>query len=191
MPATWTWNQQTEDSLAESLPSERSLPVAELATSLTPTASFAQILTAAATPEAASPQSGVALQQEARVWAVVERSPWLMVGLRCWRGLRARFAGGPPVAVRRPSMQVLSNLALGGRKTITLIEVDGQRYLVGAGAESVTAMVAIRTDDTVSEGQAFQPSASPRNDSPEEASRKQAQQAVPKPFSMPSIQARV
>ena len=43
----------------------------------------------------------------------------------------------------RPAQKILTNLALGGRKSLTLVEIDGQRYLVGCGAESVTAIVPV------------------------------------------------
>jgi flagellar biogenesis protein FliO len=40
-------------------------------------------------------------------------------------------------------LRLVSRLALGGRKSLSLVEVDGVRFLVGGGADSVTVIVPI------------------------------------------------
>lgn len=74
-------------------------------------------------------------------FAVVAQSPLIALGLQGWRWLRERRTGNVPASVRT-SMRLVAHLALGGRKTLALVEIDGQRYLVGGGADSVTAIVA-------------------------------------------------
>ncbi len=148
MPATWTCTRQFEQALSQYLPAKATQAFAADSTQH-PKDYVMENSTDASRDSVAHCDTGASTSVGA--WAIVERSPWLALGLRCWRGLRTRFASGTPQAVRRHSMQVLSNLALGGRKTITLIQVDGQRYLVGSGAESVTSMVPLRSDDLASE----------------------------------------
>ncbi|HEX4020065.1 MAG TPA: flagellar biosynthetic protein FliO [Acidobacteriaceae bacterium] len=74
-------------------------------------------------------------------FAVVAQSPLIALGLQGWHWLRTRRARHVPASVRT-SMRLVAHLALGGRKTLALVEIDGQRYLVGGGADSVTAIVA-------------------------------------------------
>ncbi len=69
----------------------------------------------------------------------------IAAALQGWQWLVARCKGAAP-ATARPTLRVLSQLALGGRKTLTLIDLEGQRYLVGGGSDSVTAILAIQSE---------------------------------------------
>jgi hypothetical protein len=68
------------------------------------------------------------------VLAAAERLAQRMVAL----GAGVRSKGAP-----RPSQKILTSLSLGGRRSLTLVEMDGQRYLVGCGAESVTTILPV------------------------------------------------
>lgn len=86
-------------------------------------------------------------------FAVVAQSPLIALGLQGWHWLRARRGRHLPASVRT-SMRLVAHLALGGRKTLALVEIDGQRYLVGGGADSVTAIVAASSAPASSAGAA-------------------------------------
>lgn len=60
--------------------------------------------------------------------------------LRAVAWCRGRLAGS--AAAERP-LRLVSQLALGGKRSVSLIEVDGIRFLVGGGAETVTIIVPI------------------------------------------------
>ena len=74
--------------------------------------------------------------------AVFAQSPLISLGMLCWRRLCGFLARSSPSAAR-DAMRVIGHLGLGGRKTLVLVEVDGQRYLVGGSADSVTAIVSV------------------------------------------------
>jgi flagellar biogenesis protein FliO len=57
--------------------------------------------------------------------------------------LRVRFAGiGKARAKRR--MELVEMLQLGGKRQLMLVVCDGQRYLVGAGGDSVQSIAEMR-----------------------------------------------
>ncbi len=69
----------------------------------------------------------------------------LAVWLLAWfqTPLRARFAGiGKPRSKRR--MELVEMLQLGGKRQLMLVVCDGQRYLVGAGGDSVQSIAEMR-----------------------------------------------
>ena len=137
MPATWTWNTYIENLLSKEV----------------------LISSAGAGSVALKGRSALEVKKRAKKTAkknkeksargsffVLAQSPLMALGQRGWRWLVARCAGGVPTATR-PTMRLVGHLALGGRKTITLVEVEGQRYLVGGGADSVTAIVAVGAEE--------------------------------------------
>lgn len=137
MHATWTWKSQVE-----------STPHSE-------SADGTMTLVHGNTPWANSPSVANHIEGETSVAAlskkrpgafgVLAQSPVISLGLLFWHWLSAHWTKNMSVA-ERPAMRTLSHLALGGRKTITLVEVDGLRYLIGGGADTVTAIVAVQTD---------------------------------------------
>jgi flagellar biogenesis protein FliO len=74
----------------------------------------------------------------------IERAP-AAGGLGAWvvgalQGrVRIKWRGG--AAVRMQQMQLLETLALGGKRQMMLVACEGERYLVGCGAEAVTSIV--------------------------------------------------
>jgi flagellar biogenesis protein FliO len=59
-------------------------------------------------------------------------------------GAVVRLAGGVWAGARSPAekrMQVLETLALGARKQLLLVCCDGERFLVGTGADQVQTIV--------------------------------------------------
>jgi len=69
----------------------------------------------------------------------------LAVWLLAWfqTPLRAHFAGfGKPRPKRR--MELVEMLQLGGKRQLMLVVCDGQRYLVGAGGDSVQSITEMR-----------------------------------------------
>jgi flagellar biogenesis protein FliO len=65
---------------------------------------------------------------------------------RLQAGLRYGFAGiTKPRGKRR--MELVERLELGGRRQLMLVICDGQRYLVGAGGESVHAIAELRSSE--------------------------------------------
>ncbi len=95
-------------------------------------------------------------QQEAgklrtRIRSAAAQIPVLAAAERLAQRLAALGSGARArQAASRPAQKILTNLALGGRKSLTLVEIDGQRYLVGCGAESVTAIVPVPANRTAS-----------------------------------------
>jgi flagellar biogenesis protein FliO len=69
-----------------------------------------------------------------RIHATVSWTAWLRV-------LRRRFAGRP--AVPRTRIETLDRLSLGGRKSLLLIAIDGQRLLVGVGEDGAPTVSVI------------------------------------------------
>ena len=53
---------------------------------------------------------------------------------------RAKMAGTQSSA---SPLRLVSHLALGGKKSLALVEADGVRFLVGGGADSVTVIVPV------------------------------------------------
>jgi len=137
MPATWTWNTYIENLLSKEalMSSAGEGPVA---------------LEGRGALEAKKRAKKAAKKNKAQSagghFPVLAQSPLMALGQRGWRWLVARCAGGVSAATR-PDMRLVGHLALGGRKTITLVEVEGQRYLVGGGADSVTAIVAVGAEE--------------------------------------------
>src|SRR5580698_9686502 len=65
---------------------------------------------------------------------------WVLRGLRRWRNS----------AISEPrQMRVVETLALGGRRQLTLVACGTERFLVGGSAESVDAIVKVRSDNQV------------------------------------------
>jgi flagellar biogenesis protein FliO len=86
---------------------------------------------------------GVRAGQRHRVFAGAAQAPLVALALHGWQWLRGRLAGKAP-ATPRATLRLVAHLALGGRKTLALVEVEGQRYLVGGGGDTVTAIVAVQ-----------------------------------------------
>ena len=53
---------------------------------------------------------------------------------------RGKMAG---MASSASPLRLVSHLALGGKKSLALVEADGVRFLVGGGADSVTVIVPV------------------------------------------------
>ena len=97
-------------------------------------------------PQGAAPsQKSTTVQKSTGTQTVLAQSPLIAAALQGWQWLVARCKGGAPTQTR-PTLRVLSQLPLGGRKTLTLIDLEGQRYLVGGGSDSVTAILAIQSE---------------------------------------------
>ncbi len=142
MSATWTWNAQSENSThlldrSQAGPEESTLEVLE----------------------STAVSKSTAVQKSTGTQTVLAQSPLIAAALQGWQWLVTRCKGGAP-ATARPTLRVLSQLPLGGRKTLTLIDLEGQRYLVGGGSDSVTAILAIQ-----SEGEATREPGTPSTDS--------------------------
>ena len=137
MSATWTWNSQSENSTLSLGRPPAGQPDSE---------SFDTANPDTANPlEPAKTLSSAEALQSSGAQTVLAQSPLIAAALQGWQWLVARCKGGAPAAAR-PTLRVLSQLALGGRKTLTLIDLEGQRYLVGGGSDSVTAILAIQPD---------------------------------------------
>ena len=135
MQATWTWTPQFE--------SQGTTASAEDASTRTGAASvIANTFTAIKNVEISDV---TATKKHPAAFAVLAQSPVIVVLLQLWQWITARLKQTAPMATRS-SMKTLSHLALGGRKTITLVEVDGVRYLVGGGADTVTTIVAVSNE---------------------------------------------
>jgi hypothetical protein len=87
------------------------------------------------------PANASALRQ--RIRSAAAQIPVLAAAERLAQRFTALGAGARHRQAARPAHRILTNLALGGRKSLTLVEIDGQRYLVGCGAESVTAILPV------------------------------------------------
>ena len=74
--------------------------------------------------------------------AVLMRSPLIAFLLLTWRRVSWRLRQ-KQIAQARPSMQVIGYLALGGRRTLALVEIEGQQYLIGGSADRVSTIVAV------------------------------------------------
>ncbi len=142
MSATWTWNAQSEN--ATHLLDR---PQAGLEESAPEVLESTEVSKFSVAPKSTGTQT------------VLAQSPLIAAALQGWQWLVARCKGGAPAAAR-PTLRVLSQLPLGGRKTLTLIDLEGQRYLVGGGSDSVTAILAIQ-----SEGEATREPGTPSTDS--------------------------
>jgi hypothetical protein len=69
--------------------------------------------------------------------------------LRARLGLLLRAAGLPGLRRSRPRLRVLEQVSLGGRRQLFLVACAGERYLVGAGSETVGSIVRLeRLDQT-------------------------------------------
>jgi flagellar biogenesis protein FliO len=66
---------------------------------------------------------------------------WLMAWFQT--PLRVKFSGMGNVRAKR-RMELVEMLQLGGRRQLMLVVCDGQRYLVGAGGDSVQSIAEMR-----------------------------------------------
>ena len=131
MHATWTWKPQIEST--------------DFPASGDATISFAPVVANSSRGEVDSSDGSANLPlKNDGAFKVLAQSPVIALGLLCWRWITSRVKNTTSIGAH-PAMRTISHLALGGRKTITLVEVEGQRYLVGGGADSVTSIVAIHT----------------------------------------------
>jgi flagellar biogenesis protein FliO len=73
-------------------------------------------------------------------WAAQKDSSRTPGLLQAAMGALIRLAGARNAAARR-RMQVVETLALGGRKQLLLVNCDGERFLVGTGADQVQSIV--------------------------------------------------
>jgi len=62
---------------------------------------------------------------------------WLIALFRKWRGLHV---------LQGKQMQLVETLPLGGKTRLMLVNCEGERFLVGAGAESVEAIVRLNAE---------------------------------------------
>lgn len=74
--------------------------------------------------------------------AVLMQSPLIAFLLFVWRSVAGRLRRIQAVPAR-PSMQVIGYLSLGGRRTLALVEIEGQQYLIGGSADQVSTIVAV------------------------------------------------
>lgn len=72
--------------------------------------------------------------------SIVEQAPLAAFLVHGWRWLLGRFQGKAPRGARE-TMRLVAHLALGGRRSLVLVEVEGQRYLIGGSMDTVTAIV--------------------------------------------------
>ena len=84
-----------------------------------------------------SEQSGAAHAFNSRMTTAIDALggflSWIFDALRRGRGL----------APKRKQMQLVESLPLGNRRQLLLVLCDGERYLVGAGADCVGSILAI------------------------------------------------
>ena len=73
-----------------------------------------------------------------------EQGPsWTAVAFRqIGQAIRAAFIKGSTNSVQR-RLQLIDRLELGGKRQLMLIVCDGQRFLVGSGAESIQSIIAV------------------------------------------------
>ncbi len=74
-----------------------------------------------------------------RVPAIGGLAGW-MVGALQGR-VRIKWRGGARGQTRQ--MQLIETLSLGGKRQIMLVDCDGERYLVGCGADTVTSIAKV------------------------------------------------
>jgi flagellar biogenesis protein FliO len=72
-------------------------------------------------------------------WATKMESSGTKGLLHAAMGAMARLSGAGTATAKR--MQVLETLALGARKQLLLVSCDGERFLVGTGADQVQSIV--------------------------------------------------
>ncbi len=142
MQATWTWTPQFETQ-GKTASAEEGFMQASVAGS---DVAGSDVQTLTAREDTISDTTSFLQKKHPAAFAVLAQSPVIAVLLLGWKWIAARWQRSTPIT-ERPSMKTLSHLALGGRKTITLVEVDGVRYLVGGGADTVTTIVAVTTED--------------------------------------------
>jgi flagellar biogenesis protein FliO len=63
-----------------------------------------------------------------------------------WAVIRER-AGARQPARRR--LRLIESLAVGGRRTVTLIECDGRHFLIGGGSDSVQCIQPVEPETTL------------------------------------------
>jgi hypothetical protein len=75
----------------------------------------------------------------------LDRTPPLMqflVGVTRW--IQSKCKSGVAEA---PQLRLVGQLALGAKRHLSLVEVDGVQFLVGGGAEHITVIVPVTTPD--------------------------------------------
>ena len=142
MPSAWTWNPQTSvQATSPSLPvTTTTRPETELRGAQQRSA------TQAATAQSRAQTHAVGLRPNTlreRISSAAAQIPVLAAAERLAQRLVALGAGTRGKESARPSQKILTSLSLGGRRSLTLVEMDGQRYLVGCGAESVTTILPV------------------------------------------------
>jgi len=83
-------------------------------------------------------------QAMSKTWASTDRlsgmPPIVQFVLRAVAWCRTKWTAGASEAA---PLRLVSQLALGGKRSLSLVEVGGVRFLVGGGAESVTIIVPV------------------------------------------------
>ena len=140
MLSAWTWNAPANGVSGTN-------PTPETA-KRTATARTISLFPAETTASGTQAEAGKLRQ---RIRSAAAQIPVLAAAERLAQRLASLGAGARARQTSaRPAQKILTNLALGGRKSLTLVEIDGQRYLVGCGAESVTAIVPVPASRTAS-----------------------------------------
>ncbi len=67
--------------------------------------------------------------------AIPELAGWVLRLLRGWRGRE----------MQREQLRLLETLSLGGKRQLMLVTCAGERFLVGAGPESVETIVPLKS----------------------------------------------
>jgi flagellar biogenesis protein FliO len=76
--------------------------------------------------------------------------PWLVglalvaLGLLAWRNRRATAAGGEAI-------RLVAHRYLGGKRFLTLVEVDGERLLLGLGGDQIALVARLGEHPTAAE----------------------------------------
>jgi flagellar biogenesis protein FliO len=58
--------------------------------------------------------------------------------------VRIKWRGGARARVQQ--MHLVETLSLGGKRQVMLVDCDGERYLVGCGADTVTSIAKVNPD---------------------------------------------
>jgi flagellar biogenesis protein FliO len=93
-------------------------------------------------------------QAISKTWTSTDRLPGMppivqfVLGAVAW--CRTKLTAGASAAT---PLRLVNQLALGGKRSLSLVEVDGVHFLVGGGAESVTVIVPVVPTISGSEGE--------------------------------------
>ncbi|MFZ0515730.1 MAG: flagellar biosynthetic protein FliO [Acidobacteriaceae bacterium] len=75
----------------------------------------------------------------------LDRTPPMMQFLvRVTRWIQSKCKSG---VAQAPQLRLVGQLALGAKRHLSLVEVDGVQFLVGGGAEHITVIVPVATPD--------------------------------------------